>query len=104
MDNNSDEKFIITQSIIEPNEKVMKSNRQDSVEKMLNIIEDFKAMLASNITSIKYHINMLKYFPDYKDEPKTQEPTTVFPDNRRYTPLAVDTLQRLVAFGISNMI
>ena len=60
MDNNSDEKFIITQSIIEPNEKVMKSNRQDSVEKMLNIIEDFKAMLASNITSIKYQINMLK--------------------------------------------
>ena len=47
MDNNSDEYFIIMQAAIEANNQTMKSNKQDSDEKMINLAEYFKAILAS---------------------------------------------------------
>ena len=46
MDNKSDEQFIIMQATIEANNQDMKSNKQDSDEKTMNITEKFKAMLA----------------------------------------------------------
>ena len=41
----------------------MKAKNQDSVEKMMNLTEEFKAMLAS----IMDHINTLKSSPTQKD-------------------------------------
>ena len=58
MDKISDEQFIIMQSKIEVNKKDMKSNNQDSDEKMMKLTEDFKAMLASTITSMMNQINI----------------------------------------------
>ena len=60
MDNKSDEQFIIMQAAIEANKQQMKNNKQDSDEKMMKLTEDFKAVIASSITSITYHINYLK--------------------------------------------
>ena len=42
------------------NKQEMKANKQDSDEKMMKLTEDFKAVIASSITSITYHINYLK--------------------------------------------
>ena len=49
MDNNSDEQFIIMQAAIEYNKQEIKANKQDSDDKMMNLTEDFKPMLASTI-------------------------------------------------------
>ena len=46
MDTKSDEQFIIMQDVIESNNQEMKSNKQDSDEKNINITEDFKVMLS----------------------------------------------------------
>ena len=46
MDNKPNEQFIIIQAAIESNNKEMKYNKQDSGEKMTNLTEDFKAILA----------------------------------------------------------
>ena len=61
----------------------MKSNNQDYDEKTMKPTEDFKSMLASTITSMMDHINMLEYSPPQKDPSKPQDPTTVVQDNRR---------------------
>ena len=37
MDNNSDEQFIVTKYTIEVNKKEMKSNRQDSDDKIMKV-------------------------------------------------------------------
>ena len=58
MDKISDEQFIIMQSKIEVNKKDMKSNNQDSDEKMMKLTEYFKAMLASTITSMMNQIDI----------------------------------------------
>ena len=50
MNNNSDEQFTIIQSTIEANNKDMIANNQESGEKMMNLIEYFKAILTSTIT------------------------------------------------------
>ena len=57
MDNKSDEQFIIIQSVIESNKHYMKSNKEDSDDKMMNIVEDLKVML----TEITEQIKTLKY-------------------------------------------
>ena len=44
------------QAVIEANRQVMKSNKQDYDEKMMNLTEDFKSML----TAITDHINTFK--------------------------------------------
>ena len=64
--NKYDRKFIIMQAAIEPNKKYMKSNNQDSDDKMVNLTEDFKAMLAA----ITDQINTLKYSSTHQDSPK----------------------------------
>ena len=58
MGNNYDEQFIIMQATIKDNKQEMKSNKQDSDEKIMKLKEDFKAMLASTITSMMDKINM----------------------------------------------
>ena len=50
MDKNYDEQFIIMQYTIEANMKEMKSNKQDSDDKIMKLTETFKAILASIIT------------------------------------------------------
>ena len=44
--NRSSEQSIIVQATIEANKKEIKSNKQDSDDKMMKLTEDFKAMLA----------------------------------------------------------
>ena len=61
----------------------MKSNNQDSDEKMMKLTEDFKAMIAV----ITDQMNTLKSSLTQKDLPKPLEPTTVVPTNRRSPPL-----------------
>ena len=46
MDNEPDEQFIITQSTTEVNKQDMKVNKQDADDKMTNLTEDFKEMVA----------------------------------------------------------
>ena len=60
MDDNADKQFIVIQAAIEDKKKYMKSNKKDSDEKIMRLIEDFKSMLASSITSITDQINALK--------------------------------------------
>ena len=60
----------------------MKSNKQDSDEKMVKFTEDFKAILAA----ITYQINTLKSLSTQKDSTKPMDPTTVFLVNRRNLP------------------
>ena len=50
---------------------------------MINPTEDFKAMLKE----IPEQINTLKYLPTKNHSPKTTDPTTVLPANRRAPPL-----------------
>ena len=87
MDNKSDEQFIVMQATIESNKQDMKYNKQEYDDKKMKFTEDFKAMLASSITSIKYQINTLNSSPTQKDSPNTPEPTTAVPDNIRDPPL-----------------
>ena len=55
------------QATIEANKKEMKSNKQDSDEKMMKLTEDIKEILASTITSMMDQINILKSSPAQKD-------------------------------------
>ena len=50
---------------------------------MINPTEDFKAMLKE----IPEQINTLKYLSSKNHSPKTTDPTTVLPANRRDPPL-----------------
>ena len=61
----------------------MKSNKQDSDEKMMKLVEYFKAML----TAITDRINTFKSSPTQKYSTKHPYPTTVVPANRRDTSL-----------------
>ena len=54
---------------------------------MKNITEYLEAIITSAITSIMDHINISKYSPDQKDPLKSQDTTTVVPDNRSASPL-----------------
>ena len=83
MDNNSDEYFITMQDAIESNKTDMKSNNHDLGEKVINITEEFKGVIASSIPSITDKINTLKQYTTLKASPKTLAPTTVVPANRR---------------------
>ena len=82
MENRSDEHFIIMQAANEVNKQDMKANKKDSDDKMTNIKEYFKAIIASSITSFIYHINTFKYLPTQKYSPKP-----MVPPNRRAPPL-----------------
>ena len=46
------------QATIEANKQDMRSNKKDYDEKMMNLTEDFKAMIESTITSMMDHIKM----------------------------------------------
>ena len=81
MYNKSSEQLLIMQSTIE-------SNRKDSDEKLNNLTEDLKAMIASTITSMMDQINISILSPNHNDSPKSQDPTTVVPSNRRPPPLS----------------
>ena len=89
MDNNSDERFTIIQSTIEPKNRYMKANKQNSNEKMRNITEAFKAILKSTITTIMDQINTYKSSLDHMDSSKPQYPITVVPDKNRASPLDI---------------
>ena len=54
---------------------------------MMYLTEDFKAILASPITSIIDQINTLKSSPTQKDSPEPPDPNTLVPDYRRSPPL-----------------
>ena len=82
MDNKYDTQLIIMQSPIESNKKEMKSNKQNSDDKMMNPTEDFKAIF----TVITDQINTLKSSPTQRDSTKSLESTTVVLYNRRDTP------------------
>ena len=58
MANKFDEKFIIMQATIKYNKQKMEDNKKNSDDKMMNTIEDFKAMLASTIISMMDQINI----------------------------------------------
>ena len=60
-------------------------------------------MLASTITSMMDNINMSKSSLSQEDSPNPQDPTTVFPDNRRAPPLDSGHYKKLLTFGLSNM-
>ena len=77
------------QDVIEFNKKDMKTNKQYFDEKMMNITEDFKEMLASSTTSIMNQINTSKYSPSQKYSTKLPDPTTVVPVKKRSSPLDV---------------
>ena len=87
MNNRSAEQFFIIKSTIEGKNQEMKANKKDSDEKMVNITEDFKEMLTSNITSIMDQIKISKSSTGQKDSPKPQYPITVVPTHRRSPPL-----------------
>ena len=73
MDNKYDEQFIIMKSAIEFNKQEMKSNRQDSDNKMMKLTKYVKVMLAE----ITDHINTLKSSPTYKYSPNPSEGFTI---------------------------
>ena len=83
MDNKSVEHFITMQDTIESNNKDMKANKHDLDEKVMKIIEEFKGVIASSIPSLMNKINTLKHSTTHKASPKTTNPTTVVPSNRR---------------------
>ena len=82
-----DEQFIITKAKIETNKQDMKPKKKYSDEKMMNLTEDFKSMLASTITSFMDQIKISKSFPAHKDSTKPQYPTIVVIVNRMAPPL-----------------
>ena len=61
----------------------MRTNKQDSDEKMTKFAEKFKTMLLE----ITDQINTLQYSPTQKYSPKPPDPTTAVPYNRISTPL-----------------
>ena len=65
----------------------MKANKKNSYEKMMKLTEEYKAMIASSITSITDQINSLKYLPTQNDSPKPPDLTTVVLSIRRDTQL-----------------
>ena len=75
-----------TKVTIEVNKQNMKSNKQEYDEKLIKLIEDFKEMLASTITSMMDHINNSKSLPAQSNQPKPQEPTTAVPSKKRDPP------------------
>ena len=101
MDNTSNEKFIITQAKIGANKQEIKSNRQESDEKMTNLTEEIKPMLASSTTPITNNINTLKSFQTKKDSPNITDPTTVVLANRKAPPLDGGKSTKIV--GIWNL-
>ena len=78
MDKNSYELFIIMQETIEANRQYMKASKQEYDEKMINITEDFKEILASTIISTMDQINIIKSYPSQRDSPKPKDPITAF--------------------------
>ena len=61
----------------------MKANKHDLDGKVIKITEEFKVVIASSILSIMDKINTLKHSTTHKTSPKTLDPTTVVPSNRR---------------------
>ena len=59
MENNSDEQFIIIKSAIEVNKQEIKSNKQDSDEKMMQSTETLKLLTAFMMDQT----NISKYSP-----------------------------------------
>ena len=76
MDNKSDDQLLNMKATIE-------ANRKDSDEKMKNTTEDCTAI----ITSMMEQIKISKSSSDNKDSLKSQDTTTVVPDNNSYPPL-----------------
>ena len=76
MDKKSDEHILIMQAIIE-------AYRQDSNNNIKNLTEYFTGMITSMMDKIKIYESS----SEQKDSPKAQDPTSVFPDNKRASPL-----------------
>ena len=83
MEKNYDEQFIIMQAVIEANKWEMRSNKQDSGEKMTQFIVKFETILAV----ISSHINTLEHSPTQKDTSNPLDPTIVVTANRKAPPL-----------------
>ena len=80
MDNKSGEQFLIMKSKI-------KSNRQETNEKLMKLKEYPKAIITSTITQMMDQTNNSKFSPAHKDTFKPTDPTTVVLNIRRDTPL-----------------
>ena len=72
-------------SAIEDNKKETRAKKQYSDDKMTNLTEEFKTILAE----ITDHINSLKLSANQKYYPKPPNNTTVVPYKRRDAPLEV---------------
>ena len=59
MDNKSDYQLLIIQSSIEPKKQEIRSNKKDSDQKMTNLTEEFKTILAE----ITDKVNTLNSLP-----------------------------------------
>ena len=81
----------------------MKSKNKDYNNKMMNLTEEFKEMLASSITSITDQINTLKSLPTQKKSPNSADPTTLILDEKRDSPLDGGQSTKTVACELSNM-
>ena len=64
-------------------EATIESNRKYSDEKMNKLTEDLTAIISSGMDKIKSS----KASPYNMDSTKSQNPTTVVPDNKKDTPL-----------------
>ena len=78
MDNKSDAQLLIMKATIESNGKYYN-------DKMNNIVED----LTADIASMMDKNQKTDSSPDKMDSPKSQDPTTVVPSNKKDPPLKV---------------
>ena len=68
---------------------MLKDYKQDTDEKMTELLEDFKKMFAvlSDQINKSNQINTMSSSPTQKDTSTPPDPTTMVPDNRRAPPL-----------------
>ena len=101
MDNKYDEQFIIMQAAIETNNQEMKadmkSNKQDSDEKMMQFTETLKFLTSFMMDQAKNS----KSSPTQKGTSTPPDPTTVVPDNMRVPPLEGGHSTKI--FGMWNL-
>ena len=104
MDNKYYGQFIIMQATIETNKQEMKPNKQYPDDKIMKVTEYVKAMIISTFTSMMDHINTLKPSTVKRDSPSFRNLPTWYRITGGIHHWTMETLKKLVACGISNMI
>ena len=82
MDKKSDEQLLIIKSTIEANRQDTYEKKTKTDEKLTNITEDLKVLIAT-ITSMMDQTKNSKDSPGQKDTQNPPDPTTLVPANRR---------------------